>query len=124
MFDLSFRDQVLDRSGNFFDRHVRIAAVLSVRRSKALQGSIHDFTNMLGSAVEPNHLAFVGNLETELRADQRPIANRLQRFADQFFIDERPVALRGVEKCNAPIHRRTDDGDGFLAIGGRSKAEA
>ena len=92
--------------------------------AKALQGSIHDFTNMVGSAVEPDHPAFVGNLEAELRADQRPIANRLQRFADQFFIDERPVTLGGVEKCNAPIHSRTDDGDGFPAIGRRSKAEA
>src|SRR5271165_363268 len=128
MADLARCNQSSDRVGDILHRHGGVNPMLvqeiDMVGAKALQGSIDDFTNMLGPAIEPDHLAFVGDLEAELRADQRPIANRLQRFADQFFIDEGPVALGGVEKCNAPINSRTDNGDGFLAIGRRSKAEA
>ena len=57
MFDLSFRDQLLDRSGNFFDRHVRVAAVLIEEIDavglESLKRRVRDHPDTFRPAIEP-----------------------------------------------------------------------
>ena len=101
MPDLAFGDQVLDRARDVFHRHGRIDTVLieqvDMVGPQALQRSLDHLADMLGPAIEPDHLALLVDLEAELRADQNLVANRLQRLANQLLVDERTVALCGVE---------------------------
>src|SRR5271165_3479430 len=79
---------------------------------------------MFGPTIEPDCLLLLVDLEAELRADENAVANRLQRFANQLFVDERPVAFRSVEKGDATIYGRADHGNRLLFVGGGAKAEA
>ena len=128
MPDLAFRDQLLDRARDVFHRHGRVDAVLieqvDMVGPQALQRTLDYLADMRRPAIEPDHLALLVDLEAELRANENPIANRLQRLADELLVDERSVALRGVEKGDATIDGGADYGDRLFFVGGGAKAEA
>jgi hypothetical protein len=99
--DLAFRDQLLDGARDVFHRYGRIDTVLieqvDMVGPQALQRSLDHLADMLGPAIEPDHLVLLVDLEAELRADQNLVPNRLQRLANQLLVDEGTIALRGVE---------------------------
>ena len=119
---LAFRDQLLDRGRDVFHRNGRIDAVpieqVDMVGPQPLQRSFDHLADVLGSVIEPDNLALLVDLEAELRADQRLVANRLQRLADQLLVHERTVALRGVEEGDATIDGGADHGDHFLFVYG------
>src|SRR5208283_2946352 len=108
MLDLTLSDQVLDRTGNIFDRHIRITAVLVEQVNavglEPLERCIGDFTNTLWPAVGTS--GGVAALEAKLGGDHHLVAERRKRFADNLFIDEGAVSLGGVEKGDAAFNGR------------------
>src|SRR5271165_7288778 len=128
MLDLAFRDQLLDRARDVFHRHGRIDAVLieqvNMVRPQPLQRTLDYLADLFRSAIEPDCLLLLVDLEAELRADENLVANGLQRLPNQLFVDVRTVTLRGVKKVDATIDRRADHGDRLLFVGGRAEAEA
>src|SRR4051812_48397164 len=55
-------------------------------------------------------------IEAELGRDNESSMERREPFADEFFIDERPVNLRGIEEGNTPLHRRVEQRNHLLFI--------
>jgi hypothetical protein len=50
-------------------------------------------------------------LNPKLRRDDNLIPNGREGFADDFFVRERAVHVRGVEERDAAVNRRADDRD-------------
>ena len=121
VLDLAFADQVLDRTGDIFDRHVRVDAMLIEQIDDAglpslERGFIHLF-DVLGTAVKaPLRAVFRIDIEAELGCDDHLIAERGQRLAHQLFVRERAIDFGGVEEGNPSFERRPDERDSFLLI--------
>ena len=80
-----------------------------------------DLADVRRPAVEAGLLAVL-ELESELGGDHDLIANRRERFADEFFVRERPVRFGGVEERDAAINGRADDADPVLRLRGRPRS--
>src|SRR5580693_9781975 len=84
MPDLAGEDQVLDGSGNIFDRHSWIDPMLIKQINdigpKPLQRCLRHFAYVLRAAVETRLLA-VHDPEAKLGGDRDPTAHRLQRLS-------------------------------------------
>ena len=76
---LSLLHQILDRSGNFFHRHVWIDTVLvqkvNIICTQPPERPFHCATDMVGTAVQSGRLPFL-DPETELRADFHFVTER------------------------------------------------
>src|SRR5439155_19849953 len=85
---LSFSDQILYRRSDLFDQHLGIDPVLvkeiNAVGSKTLQRRLRHLLDMLWAAIETTAGAF--QVKTKLRSDPHLVANRRERFSDQFFI--------------------------------------
>jgi hypothetical protein len=44
------------------------------------------------------------------------IANRRERFANEFFVRERAICFRGIEEGHAALEGGTNDLDAFLSV--------
>ncbi|CAN5346229.1 hypothetical protein BH09PSE1_BH09PSE1_29960 [soil metagenome] len=126
MLHLALGDQVLDRSGDVLDRHVRIDAVLIEQvddiGAKALQRGLGDGADVFGPAVQT-----VGDdaaLETELGGDDDAVAEGFKRLAEQVLVGERAVAFGRVEEGHAAFDRTAQQGDAIRAFDGQAEAEA
>jgi hypothetical protein len=93
-------------------------------RSQALQGRVGDFLDVRGPAIEAGLLSVLVKAEAELGGDDNLIADRGERFAEQFFIGEGAVDFRGVEERHAEIDRGADERDSLLIVNGRAIAKA
>ena len=127
--DFAFADQVLDRAGDIFDRHVRVNAMLIEEIDDAgLQSLERRFGHLLDvfrTAVEAPLLGVLGvDVEAELGCDHDLIAERSERLADQLLVRVRPVDFGGVEKGDTPRNRRPDQRDSFLLVDRRTVAIA
>ena len=72
---------------------------------EALERSVGDLLNVLGSAVE----SWKGiHVEAEFRSDNHLSTEWGQGFADKLFVGEWPVGFSGVEECNTAFDRRPD----------------
>src|SRR5439155_1883863 len=60
----------------------------------------------------------------ELGRDRDLVADRLECFADELLVRERPVDLRGVEEADTTIDGRADERDHLLPVGERREAGA
>ena len=109
MLDFAFANQIADRAGDVFDRHVRIDAMLveevdAVGLEPRERGFSH-LADVRGTAVEACLFAVL-EFEAELGRNRHLIAERAQRLADQFFVRERPVRFGRVEERHAAHRRR------------------
>ena len=77
---------------------------------------------MVGSAAQPGVAAVLVEVQAELGGDHDLVADRGERFADEFFVGERPVDLGGVEERDAEIDRGADERDGVVACRDRAVA--
>jgi hypothetical protein len=101
--DLAGVDQLFDGAGHVLDWDVRVSSVLleqvdAVGAEPAEHG-LDDLADVVGLAVETVSLPGGGvDGEPELDGDHHLVAYRRQRFAYQLLVDERPVALGGIEE--------------------------
>src|SRR5437879_2253983 len=90
--------------------------------AQPLQRRLNAAPDHLRAAVETTLAAF--EVEAELGRDHDLVADRFQRLANELFVRERPVDLRGVEERDAALDRRADQGDAFLLWRNRREALA
>lgn len=96
MEDLPLGDEILDRAGNVFDRHLRVDAVLveeiDTIGAQAAQAAVDSALDVLGPAVQANaQLAGLGiDVETELAFQNHAVAPPLECLADDLLRDEGP----------------------------------
>ena len=102
VLDLAGVDQLVDRSGDVFDRDVGVDAVLVEQVERVdlepLEGGFGDLLDVFGSARQADLATVVVEGEPELRGDHDLTAERGEGFADELFVDERAVDLGGVEE--------------------------
>ena len=114
MPDLAFVNQVFDRTGDVFDWHVRVDAVLVEEVDpiglEPLQRRLGHLANVRRPAVQPHQLAVV-ELEAELGGDHDLVAHGTERLADHLFVRERSVDFGRVEKRHPALEGRADDGN-------------
>jgi len=97
---------------------------------KTLKARLRHAPDMFGPAIRPAAACagFKIDIETELGGKHDLAADRLERFANQFFIRERPVGLGGIEMGDAQIVSRANQLDHFALVGcrpiGRTHAHA
>ena len=105
MLHFAFANQVLDRTGDVFDRNVGIDAVLVEEIDpiglEARQRRLGYLADVLGSAIEPSLLPVL-EPEPELRRNDDLIPNRRERFANDLFIRERAVRSAVSKKVTPP----------------------
>ena len=126
---LACGNQVADSSRHIFDGHVWIDAVLVEQIDRVdpepLQRSFDGLADVRRLAVETNPLraAVRIELEAELRGDDDPIAEWLERFAHEVFVGARAVHLRRIEERDAFVDGRANQLDHRLAIRSRAVGE-
>jgi hypothetical protein len=107
---LAFLNQILDSARNILDRNVQVDSMLVKQIDgidpQPLERPLCDLFDVLWPTIESAPLAsIVGvGLPSELRRDYDFPAKRSERFAYQFFIDERAVYLGGIEERDASLH--------------------
>ena len=90
---------------------------------RSLQRALDAAPDRLGAAVEAGRRAGL-EIESELGRDHDLVAHGLERFADELFVRERPVDLRGVEEGDATFDCGAGEGDHLPAVGNRQVALA
>ena len=71
---------------------------------------------VLGAAVEAAGLTARSEVEAELGRDHDLVADGLERLADELFVGERAVDLRGVEEGDAALDGGADQRDHLLLV--------
>ena len=116
--DLALRDQVLDRAGDLFYRHVGIDSVLveQVDRldAEASEGGVGGLPDQLGPARKGRPAARVDL--PELRGDDDLITNGRERVAHELLVRERAIGLRRVEERHAEVHRLPDQRNRLVPV--------
>ena len=115
--DLAFGHQVLHRTGDILDRHLRVDAVLveeiDAVGAQALQHALDGQLDTVRAADEPR--APLAGLEidvpAELRGDHHLVAERLHAFAEDPFHLVGAVGLGRVVEGDATVEGRPDDVD-------------
>ena len=117
MPDLALRDQLLDRSGDVFDRDVRVDAVLveevDAVGAQAAQRGLDDALDRSGRLSSP-FATRRPEVEAELRRDHDLIAHRRERLTDELLVREGAVDLGGVEEGDAALTGVADQLDRLL----------
>ena len=110
---------VLHRAGDILNRHIRIDPMLIEKvnglDSKALKrpfDCLPDALRLAGHAAVLPGLRI--DVEAEFGRDDHLVPDWTQSFADDLFVGERPVDLRGVEESNAPFNRGADERDALV----------
>ena len=122
MLDFAGLDELLNGTGELFDRHLRVDPVLVVEvdgvDAEPLQRPLDGAPELTGQQHAPKRLAFDGiDVLRELGRDDDLAAERAERLADKFFVGVRSVDLRGVEEGYAAPDGGTDEGDHLVAVG-------
>ncbi len=107
-------DQLLDRAGDVFDRHLRVDPVLVVEveslDAEPLQRAFDDLLDDLGPARHPSPGLPLDRIDVpaELGGDHHLVPIRGESLADEFLVRVRTVDLGRVEEGDTTIHRRPD----------------
>src|SRR6266478_4468964 len=123
-------NQLLHRSGNIFDGHVRVDAVLVVQiddvRLEPLERAFGRFLDVLWLAIQSSPLASVLRIRrpTELRCKHHLIAQWSKSFAHELFVREWTVDFGSIEERDAAFDCRSNQRDPFLLVHGRTIAKA
>src|SRR6476620_2704687 len=124
---LALLDKVLHSSSNIFNGNFVINPMLIEQIDdiglQPLKRGLGNFLNVLGPAVQCARLS-ISRIESELGRDDDIFTERLQRFADEFFVRERPIDLSGIEKSDASFDRRPNKGDSLLLVNRRTETES
>ena len=127
MQDFSFTDQVADRPGNLFDRHLGIDAVLVVEvdmvGTQPFQRAFDRPANLFRTTAERLPPLRV-DPNAEFSGYDHLVANRRECLADQLLIGKRPVTLRRIEKGNTLFVSPADQGDHLVSVCRRTVAVA
>src|SRR5271165_486961 len=120
ILDLSFLNQVLDRSGDVFDWHVRVNTVLIEQidavHPEALKRGLDHLPDMLRLAIEPLTLLCPRiNVEAKLCGDDHLVTHGSQRFADEFLVDEWAIHFSGIEEGFPSVPRLNESERSFPA---------
>ncbi len=113
MLHLALLDEVLHRTGDFFDGHVRVDAVLIEQVNdvglEAFERRFSDFLNVRRPTVQSGLFAGIRiNFEAELCGDGHLVTKRRERFADELFVGERAVDFGGIEEGDAAFDSRAN----------------
>ena len=115
--DLALLNQLLHRSRDVLDGHVRIDAVLIEQVDRLdlepPERSLGDFPDVRRPAVQAARLP-ASNVNPNLVAITTRSRNGRQGFADQLFVDVRAVGFGGVEERHASLDGRPNQGDHLL----------
>ena len=101
-------DQRLHRTGELFDRHVRVDPVLVVQvdrlDAESLQGALDDAGQLVGGQHPPAGLTF-GRVDVgrEFGGDDDLVVEGCESFADQFLVGVWAVDLGGVEERDTAV---------------------
>src|SRR6266567_8343888 len=124
---LALLNQVFHRSSYVLNRHVRINAMLIEKvdhvGSEALQRSIGYLLDVFGPAVQAGTFSVFIDFEAKLGRYDDLVAERLESFADKFFIRVGAIDLSRIEECYAAFDGRPDESDSYLLFSGRAKTE-
>jgi hypothetical protein len=129
VLDLTFANKILHGACDIFDRHVRIHSMLIEQIDdiylETFERAFGHLLDVLGPTIEAAALLPVRiDVETELRGDHHSVADGSQCFANERFVRERTINLRGIEKGNAALHSGANQRDHLLRIGGRTVTKA
>src|SRR5579885_165510 len=129
ILDLARSDQILDRAGDVFDRHLVIDAMLVEEIDgldlEPLERSLRDLFDVLRPAVEAALRASLRiEIEAELGGDHHLPAERRERLAHQLLVRVGAVNFGGVEERHAALHRRTDQRNALLLVHRQAVGEA
>ena len=118
MPDLALRDQVLDRAGDLFYRHVGIDSVLveQIDRldAQASEGGVGGLPDQVGPAGQGRS---AGRVDLpELRGDDDLITNGGERVSHELLVGERSIGLRRVEERHAEVRRLPDQRNRLVPV--------
>jgi hypothetical protein len=106
--DFSFLHQFGHAADRFFDRHVRIDAMLVKQvdrvNAKPLQRSLASPSGVLRATIYSRRRVSIP-AHRELGGDHQAVAPTFDGGADKLLVAKRPVHLGGVEKGNAEVDR-------------------
>ena len=119
MQDFSFTDQVADRPGNLFDRHLGIDAVLVVEvdmvGTQPFQRAFDRPADLFRTTAERLPPLRV-DPNAEFSGYDHLVADRCHRFADQFLVGVRPVALRRIEESHPKLVCLAEQGNHLVPV--------
>ena len=108
---LALLNQFLHRARHVFDGHVRVNPMLIEQINRLdlepLERAFDGLLDVLRPAVQARRtgpIVAAAQIEPELRGDDHLLAERSERFADEFLVGERAVNLGGVEERDAAFH--------------------
>src|SRR5208337_1234817 len=113
--DLALLNEVLHGSGDVFNRHVGIDAVLIEEVDdiglESFQRGLADLADVLGPAIDSSQrpLGFGIDFESELGGDRDLITEGSEGLADQLFVSERAVSFGGIEECDTSFESSADE---------------
>src|SRR5438128_1771499 len=111
VLDLTFLNQVLHSSRHVFDWHVWINAMLIEQIDgiglESLERRFGDLLDVFWPAIRAALLVTL-ELEPELGRDHHLITHGWERFANEFFIGERPVGFSSVEERYPAFYGRSN----------------
>src|SRR5262245_31289438 len=126
MFHLPLLNQLLHSSGDLFDWHVQVNAVLIEQvdglHLESLERAVDSLLDVRWPAVQAWRNSFSAviqiriEIEPEFRGDHNVLAERGERFADEFFICERAVNFRGIKERNAALYRGAEKSGHLLFV--------
>ena len=134
MLHLAFLDQVLHRSSDVFDWHVRVNTVLIEEIDgidlEPLERALGGLLDVLWPAVQarrtlhPAGIEIGTEIEPEFGGNHHLPAERSEGFAHEFFVCVRTVNFSCVKERNAALHRRVEKRDHLLFVFGRTVRKA
>src|SRR5437879_5248240 len=102
---LALLNQVFHRTSHVLNWHVRIDAMLIEKvdhvGSEALQRSIGYLLDVFGPAVQTGAFSVFIDLEAKFSRNDDLAAERLESFADKFFVRVGAIDLSRIEECYA-----------------------
>ena len=134
VFDLACLDQIFHRSGDVFDGHVGVDAMLIEQVDdidlEPFERAFDGLLDVIGPAVQawrafhPAGIGIRAEIEAEFGGDHDLLAEGREGFADQLFVSERAVDFGGIEEGNASFDGGVEKGGHFLLIFGRAIGKA
>src|ERR1700686_1207865 len=121
MSDLALLDQLRQGANRFFNRRIRIDAMLvievNVLDAKPLQTSFAGLLHVVGLAADAAVTWVAGIADNpELCGQHDLVALALDRASDELFVLVRPVDVGGVEKIDAEFEGAMNGRDRFGVI--------
>ena len=125
---LALLNQVFHRTGHVLNRHTWINAVLIKKVNhigpEPFQRCIGHLFDVLGPAVQAGTFSVFIDFEAKLCRDDDLVEERLESFADKFFIRVGAVDLSRIEECHAAFDGGANERDPLLLLSCRAVAKA